>query len=115
MPTKNCLCPESLYNITVGDTGGLGIDRCSPVAIKPMGISSHGTSGRLQEKAVVTSAELLSTLRRYLEESGDSEQKIASHLGINHQALLRWLSDEQAPEKEKVARIALFLRRANYL
>ena len=64
---------------------------------------------------MVAPAELLSALRRYLEESGDSEQKIASQLGLNHDALLRWLSDKQAPEKEKVARIALFLRRAKYL
>jgi len=64
---------------------------------------------------VVTPAELLSTLRRYLDESGDSEQKIASQLGINRHALFRWLSDKQAPEKEKVAHIALFLRRAKYL
>jgi hypothetical protein len=71
--------------------------------------------GRLQEKALVTPAELLSTLRRYLEESSDSEQTIASQLGINHHVLLRWLSDKPAPEKEKVARVALFLRRAKYL
>jgi len=69
----------------------------------------------LHEKAVVTLEELFLALKRYLEESGDSEQTIASHIGIHPHALAHWISDKKAPSKAKAARIALFLRRARYL
>jgi hypothetical protein len=55
---------------------------------------------------------LLSALKRYLEESGDTEQTVAPKIGMN-----RWLSDNESPKKGegKLALTALFLRRAGYL
>ena len=59
--------------------------------------------------------ELLSALKRYLEESGDTEREVASQIGVNHHTLHRWLSDKQSPKKGKLALVASFLRRAGYL
>jgi transcriptional regulator with XRE-family HTH domain len=69
----------------------------------------------LPEKGVVSPDELLSALKRYLEESGDTEQAIASQIGVNHHTLHRWLSDKQSPKKAKLALAASFLRRVGYL
>jgi hypothetical protein len=54
---------------------------------------------------------------RYLEKSGDTEQAIASKIGVNHHTLHRWLSDNRTPKRGggKLAMTALFLRRAGYL
>jgi hypothetical protein len=72
---------------------------------------------QLPEKDVISRDELLSALRRYLEESGDTEQAVASKIGMNHHTLHRWLSDNESPKKGggKLALTALFLRRAGYL
>jgi len=43
--------------------------------------------------------EVLSALKRYIEESGDTEQVVASRIGINHHTLRRWLSDNQSPKR----------------
>src|ERR1700722_12970776 len=56
---------------------------------------------RLSEKGVVTPDELLSALKRYLAESGDTEEAVASQIGVNHHTLHRWLSDKQSPKKGK--------------
>ena len=50
-------------------------------------------------KGVISPDELLSALKRYLEESGDTEQVVASKIGVNHHTLHRWLSDNQSPKK----------------
>ena len=72
---------------------------------------------QLPEKGVISPDELLSALKRYLEESGDTEQAAASKIGVNHHTLHRWLADNQSPKKGggKLALTALFLRRAGYL
>jgi transposase-like protein len=54
---------------------------------------------QLPEKGVISPDELLSALKRYLEESGDTEQAVASKIGVNHHTLHRWLSDNQSPKK----------------
>ena len=53
--------------------------------------------------------------RRYLAESGDTEEAAASRIGVNHHTLRRWLSDKQSPKKGKLALAAAFLRHAGYL
>ena len=72
---------------------------------------------QLPEKDEISPDELLSALKRYLEESGDTEQTVASKIGMNHHTLHRWLSDNESPKKGegKLALTALFLRRAGYL
>jgi transposase-like protein len=70
---------------------------------------------RLPEKRVVSPDELLSALKRYLAESGDTEEAVASQIGVNHHTLRRWLSDKQSPKKGKLALAAAFLRHAGYL
>jgi hypothetical protein len=71
----------------------------------------------MPDKDVISPDELLSALKRYLEESGDTEQTVASKIGMNHHTLHRWLSDNESPKKGegKLALTALFLRRAGYL
>ena len=48
---------------------------------------------------------------------GDTEQAVASRIGIDRHTLNRWLSDNQSPKRGggKLALTALFLRRAGYL
>jgi Homeodomain-like domain len=70
---------------------------------------------RLREKGVFSPDELLSALKRYLKESGDTEQAVARQIGVNHHTLQRWLSDKQSPKKGPLGLTALFLRRAGYL
>jgi hypothetical protein len=71
----------------------------------------------LPEKDVISPDELLSALKRYVEESGDSEQTVVCKIGMNHHTLHRWLSDNESPKKGegKLALTALFLRRAGYV
>ena len=70
----------------------------------------------MPEKDVVSSDELLSALKRYFEESGETEQTVASKIGVNHHPLHDWLSDTRSPKKpgRELAMTALFLRRAGY-
>jgi hypothetical protein len=72
---------------------------------------------QLPEKSIISPDELLSALKRYLEESGATEEVVASKIGVNHHTLHRWLSDNQIPKRGggKLALAALFLRRAGYL
>jgi hypothetical protein len=74
-----------------------------------------GGGCRLPEKPVVSPDELLSALKRYLAESDDTEEAVASQIGVNHHTLGRWLSDKQSPKKGKLALAAAFLRHAGYL
>jgi len=66
-------------------------------------------------EGIKTPAELIKALKRYVEDSGKTEQAIASQIGVNRHTLARWLSDKQSPEKGKLALAAFFLRRAGYL
>jgi hypothetical protein len=59
--------------------------------------------------------ELLKILRRYLQESHETERTIASRIGVNRHTFSRWLSDSQSPKKRTLALAASFLRRAGYL
>jgi hypothetical protein len=81
------------------------------------GRPAESGGNQLPEKGVISPDELLSALKRYLEESGDTEQAVASKIGVNHHTLQRWLSDNQSPKRGggKLALTALFLRRAGYL
>ena len=54
---------------------------------------------QLPEKGVINPDQVLSALKRYLEESGDTEQGVASKIGVNHHTLHRWLSDNQTPKR----------------
>jgi transposase-like protein len=69
----------------------------------------------LSDNEVISPDQLMSGLKRYLEESRDTEQEVASQIGVNHHTLRRWLSDKQSPKKGKLALTASFLRRAGYL
>ena len=62
-------------------------------------LASRERRCRLSGKGVVSPDELLRTLKRYLAESGDTEEAIASRIGVNHHTLRRWLSDKQSPKK----------------
>jgi hypothetical protein len=75
----------------------------------------EGDRYRLLDNDIVSPDRLMSALKRYLEESRDSEREVASQIGVNHHALRRWLSDKQSPKKGKLALTAYFLRRAGYL
>ena len=71
----------------------------------------------MPEKDEISPDELLSALKRYLDDSGDTEQTVAFKIGMNHHTLHRWLSDNESPKKGegKLGLTALFLRRAGYL
>ena len=57
----------------------------------------------------------MKALKRYLQDSVETERAIASRIGINRHNLHSWLSDKQSPKKGKLALTAIFLRRAGYL
>jgi transcriptional regulator with XRE-family HTH domain len=69
----------------------------------------------LPEKSAISPDELIKALKRYLQESGETERTIASRIGINRHTLHRWLSAKQSPKKGKLALTAFFLRRVGYL
>jgi transposase-like protein len=69
----------------------------------------------LPDNDVVSPDQLMRALKRYLEESSDTEQVVASQIGVNHHTLRRWLTEKQSPKKEKLGLTASFLRRAGYL
>jgi hypothetical protein len=67
------------------------------------------------KETAVSPDEVMSALRRYLENTGDTERAAALKMGVNRHTLCRWLSDEQSPKKGKMALAAFFLRQAGYL
>jgi hypothetical protein len=67
------------------------------------------------KETAVSPDEVMSALRRYLENTGDTERAAALKMGVNQHTLCRWLSDEQSPKKGKMALAAFFLRQAGYL
>jgi hypothetical protein len=62
------------------------------------------------ESGVISRAELIKALERYLEESGESERSAASRIGVNRHTFHRWLSGEESPKKGELAVTAVFLR-----
>ena len=64
---------------------------------------------------VTSPDELMTALKRYLEQCDETEQAVASQIGVNRHTLARWLSDKKSPKKGKLALTAFFLRRAGYL
>jgi hypothetical protein len=62
-----------------------------------------------------TPDELIKALKRYLQESGESERAIASRIRVNRHNLHRWFLDNQSPKRGKLALTAFFLRRVEYL
>lgn len=69
----------------------------------------------MPEKYAPSPDELMKALKRYIQESGETERAVASRIGINRHTLYRWLSDKQSPKKGKLALTAFFLRRVGYL
>jgi len=69
----------------------------------------------MPENGVISPAELVKALERYLEESGETEGSAASRIGVNRHNLHRWLSGDENPKKGRLALTAVFLRRAGYL
>jgi hypothetical protein len=67
------------------------------------------------KETAVSPDEVMSALRRYLENTGDTERAAAVKMGVNRHTLCRWLSEEQSPKKGKIALAAFFLRQAGYL
>jgi hypothetical protein len=59
--------------------------------------------------------EVMSALRRYLEDTEESRRAAAVKMGVNSHSLCRWLSDKQSPKKENLVMVASFLRRSGYL
>src|SRR5262245_17542110 len=53
------------------------------------------------KETAVSPDEVMSALRRYLENTGDTERAAALKIGVNQHTLCRWLSDEQSPKKSK--------------
>jgi transcriptional regulator with XRE-family HTH domain len=63
----------------------------------------------------MTSDEVLDALGRYTEESKESERQMATKLGIKRSVLSDWLGGKTVPQKNTLARLAGFLKRAGYL
>jgi hypothetical protein len=53
------------------------------------------------EKGVISPDELMSALKRYVEQCGKTEQEVASQIGVNHHTLGRWLSEKGSPKKRE--------------
>ena len=45
----------------------------------------------------------MGALRRYLENTGDTERAAALKMGVSRHTLCRWLSEKQSPKKGKLA------------
>src|SRR5262245_47979622 len=67
------------------------------------------------KETAVSPDEVMSALRLYLENTGDTERAAALKMGVNRHTLCRWLSDEQSPKKGKMALAAFFLRQALFV
>jgi len=52
----------------------------------------------VEENKSTSPDELLKVLKRYLQESNETERAIASRIGVNRHTLSRWLSDSQSPK-----------------
>jgi transcriptional regulator with XRE-family HTH domain len=63
----------------------------------------------------VSPDEVMSALRRYLEDNDESRRAAAVKMGVSRHSLCRWLSDKQSPKKENLVMVAAFLRRSGYL
>ena len=59
--------------------------------------------------------DICEALRRYLSESEDDPQEVATKIGVSWITLSAWLAGEEEPHKSILARVAGFLRRSGYL
>ena len=66
-------------------------------------------------EAAVSPDEVMNALRRYLENTGDTQRAAGLKMGVNRHSLCGWLSDKQSPKKENLVLVASFLRRSGYL
>ena len=64
-----------------------------------MEIKSKATLTRQVDSEVTSPHQLLDALKRYLDESGNTEHAVATRMGLNHHTLHRWLSDAQKFEE----------------
>ena len=51
------------------------------------------------ENGLTSPDELMKALKRYLEESGETERSAASRIGVNRHTIHRWLSEKESPKK----------------
>jgi len=86
----------------------------SPYWICVCSASEGGKTKRIWKTTKVR-VKPLKALKRYLQESGETERAVAARIGINRHNLDSWLSDKQSPKKGKLALTAFFLRRVGYL
>ncbi len=63
----------------------------------------------------VSPDDVMSALRRYLENTGDTQRAAALKMGVNRHSLCRWLSEIHSPKKENLVQVAAFLRHQGYL
>ena len=63
----------------------------------------------------MSTEEVLKSLERYTEESGESDHETATKLGVKGSTLTGWLSGRDRPQRSMLARLAGFLRRVGYL
>jgi hypothetical protein len=82
---------------------------------KVVNFDRNDESNPMTEGGLIGLAQLLKALKRYLEESGESERSAAARIAVNRHSLRRWLSGEESPKGGKLALAAIFLRRAGYL
>ena len=68
----------------------------------------------MQETAIGPN-EVMNALRRYLENTGETQRAAAMKMGVNRHSLFRWLSDSQSPQKGDLLQVAAFLRHAGLL
>jgi DNA-binding XRE family transcriptional regulator len=68
----------------------------------------------MQETAIGPN-EVMNALRRYLENTGETQRAAAMKMGVNRHSLFRWLSDSQNPQKADLLQVAAFLRHAGFL
>ena len=63
----------------------------------------------MPDKDVISPDELLSALKRYLEESGDTEQTVASKIGMNHHTL-RVRDSNPCYRRERIGKRETYLK-----
>ena len=67
------------------------------------------------DKQQNVSFQVMSALRRYLENTGETERAAALKIGANRHTLYRWLSDEQSPKKKRKDGVSRLLSEAGGL
>ena len=72
------------------------------------------TVKHMQETAV-SADEVINALRRYVEQTGDTQRTAAVKMGVNRHTLCRWLTEKQIPKKIDLVLVAVFLKRERFL